>query len=226
MIEKDSIKNLAKQILTANPTDAAKGNFLWERTQKLVQSTEQICQMPEFQNKANQIDLPCLKAAGYFSYLGSVLEQKKNENIFIIDNYKFTEVCWDLIRQRLTGVLDKIKTEKIISIIKESNSRFTKRIEAMILSDARNLDDIGVSGLINELSRYFIGGKNTSDFLQIWRTKTDYGYWQARLESFRFEAVRKIAEQRLKWAEKFMSQFAAENSMDDLKIAAEDAAFV
>jgi hypothetical protein len=51
-----------------------------------------------------------------------------------------------------------------------------------------------------------------------WRKQIDYRYWQARLkDSFRFEDVRKLAEQRLAVAEQFMNQLQQETEARDLK---------
>ena len=97
----------------------------------------------------------------------------------------------------------------------------------MILSDARNLDDTGAVGIFNEFRRFVSRGKSTSDALQGWKRKIDYGYWQARLkEDFRFDAVRKLAERRLAAAEYFMKQLKVENTAKDLEELSVDSAFV
>ena len=97
----------------------------------------------------------------------------------------------------------------------------------MILSDARNLDDMGVVGIFSEFRRNVIEGKGVCDALQIWKRKVDYRYWQARLkESFRFEQVRKVAEQRLSAAECFMNQLKAEAEARDVERLTVDSAFV
>ena len=90
--------------------------------------------------------------------------------------------------------------------------------ESMILSDARNLEDMGAVGLFHELRRYVIHGKSISDILESWKRKIDYGYWQARLkESFRFEPVRQLAEERFAAAVYFMNQLTVENGAHDLE---------
>ena len=95
----------------------------------------------------------------------------------------------------------------------------------MILSDARNLDDMGTIGIFSEFKRHIIGGKGVSNVLQAWKRKIDYKYWQARLkESFRFKSVRKIAEQRLSTAEYFMNQLKIENTASDLEESSIDSA--
>ena len=88
----------------------------------------------------------------------------------------------------------------------------------MILSDAQNLDDMGATGIFNEFKRHVAQGKGVTDALQSWKKKIDYRYWQARLkESFRFESVRKLAQQRLSATEYFMNQLKIEHSAKDLE---------
>src|SRR4030043_184233 len=74
------------------------------------------------------------------------------------------------------------KIEKIGKIIVESANRFTEMIEAMVLGDARNLEDMGAVGLFHEFRKYVIHGKGVADVLDSWRRKIDYRFWQARLK--------------------------------------------
>ena len=87
----------------------------------------------------------------------------------------------------------------------------------MVLSDARNLDDMGMVGIFNEMRRYVVHGRGVSEALASWKRKLDYDYWKARLrESFRFDSVRQIAQQRLQGAEQYMKQLELENRAGDL----------
>ena len=88
----------------------------------------------------------------------------------------------------------------------------------MILSDARNLEDMGAVGLYHEFRKYVIHGKGVAEVLDSWKRKIDYRYWQARLkESFRFESVRRVAQQRHETTEYFMNQLSTENAARDLE---------
>ena len=108
-----------------------------------------------------------------------------------------------------------VSVEKIII---ESGDRFTKMVEAMILSDARNLEDMGAVGIFSELARSASSGKNPSELLNTWQRKVDYQYWDARLkESFRFPSVRQLAQQRFNAVIDFMNQLEVEISASDIK---------
>ncbi len=93
-----------------------------------------------------------------------------------------------------------------------------KLTEAVVLSDARSLDDMGAVGIFNEFRRCLAHGKGATDALESWKRKVDYRYWQARLkESFRFETARKIAVQRFAATEYFMNQLKIENAAQDIE---------
>ena len=95
-------------------------------------------------------------------------------------------------------MVEDARIEKINRIITESGDRSSRMQEAMILSDSRNLEDMGAVGIFNELRESITGGKGVSEVVSSWQSKIDYRYWQARLEkSFRFTSVRELAGQRL-----------------------------
>lgn len=219
----DIVRDTAQQALTiaAISTDNL-DTSLWDRGQRLVRNVEYICQISELTAAGVQIDRFCLLCAAYFNYAG-MARVREAKNIGAkpvnsgVDTAGLLEFSCQVVTEQLTEHIEKVKIEKINKIITESVGYFTKMTEAMILSDARNLDDMGTTGVFNELKYLAIEGKNVSDVLASWQKKIDYQYWQARLkESFRFESVRKIAEQRFSTVETFMNQLKIENNAEDL----------
>ena len=232
MSEFDIITDLAKQALTISTPTGNSDNSLWDRARRLVCNVEHICQLPELAKTGLQIDHFCLITATYFSDAG-LAHCLKAENITaklaISDGNgdDLLDFCTQTIEKNLNPAIDKAKIQKINRIITESSNHFTRMTEAMILSDARNLDDMGLVGIFNKFRRYIIGGKGVSDALQGWKRKIDYRYWQARLkESFHFKQVRKIAEQRLSVAEQFMNQLKIEAQAHDLQELSVNSAIV
>lgn len=223
MSELDVVRDLAKEALTIRPQGREPDDSLWDRAQRLARNVDHICRLPELAKAGVQIDRFCLTTAAYFSDAGLAyhLEAEENEGKTALSNANssnLTDFSVEVVTEKLAGVVEKTRIEKINRIIIESDNRFTKMTESMILSDARNLDDMGAVGIFNEFRRYIDDGKGVSDALQIWKRKIDYRYWQARLkESFRFEQVRKLAEQRLSAAEYFMNQLKVENAAQDLR---------
>jgi len=223
MAELDIVRDLAKEVLTIPTLRVGLDNYLWDRAQRLVCNVEHICQLPELGKAGLQIDRFCLIAATYFSDAGLAHFLRAKEaaaKLAISDanDNDLLDFCTQIVEEKLKDVIDEAKIEKINRIITESCDRFTRRPEAMILSDARNLDDVGVTGIFNEFRQLVFRGKGVSDALQSWKRKVDYGYWQARLkEGFRFESVRKLAERRLLAAEYLMNQLGIETEAQELE---------
>ncbi|UCE98619.1 MAG: hypothetical protein JSV82_05365 [Planctomycetota bacterium] len=223
MSELEIVRELARESLTAAASTVELGAFLWERAQRLVRNAEYICQLPELGEAGLQVDRFCLVSAAYFSGAGLAryaggkgLGAKSGLND--VNDDDLLELSVQVAEQKLAGAIEKSRIEKITRIITESGSYFTRMAEAMVLSDARNLDDMGLVGILNEYGRYICRGKGVSDILKSWQRKKDYRYWQARLEEgFRFPPVRKLAEQRLCTAEEFMDHLNMEAAGRDLE---------
>ena len=232
MSELDVIKSIAKQALTIHTASGELDNFLWDRVQRLLCNAEHIRRLPEVARTASEIDQFCLTTATYFSDTGLAchLQARKTAAVLVksdIEDRELLDFSTQVVTEKLADIIEKSKIEKINRIITESGDHFTQTAEAMILSDARNLDDMGVTGIFNEFRRLVADGKGLCDAVQSWERKVDYRYWQARLKkSFRFEQVRRLAEQRLSVAEQFMSQLKVETEAHDLRGLSVKSAFV
>jgi len=223
MSEIDVIREMAQQVLTVPTLAGTADNWLWDRAQRLVRNVEHICRLPELAEANLAVDRFCLTAATCFSDAGFARYADPEDtaarlvlaDVTLGDLLDFST---QIVSDKLSGALAGPKIDKISRIIIESGNRFTDMTEAKILSDARNLDDMGAVGLFNEFRRYVVHGKGASDVLDSWQRKVDYRYWQARLkEGFRFESVRKLAAKRFSAAKYFMDQLGAENSASDLE---------
>lgn len=223
MSELDIVRQIAQQVVAMPTLSGTNDHWLWDRTQRIVRNVEHICRMPELAEHAKSIDRFCLLAATYFadSGLAHYLDEENVSARMVLADVAYSDLCdfsTQIVSDKLLNAMAGPKIDKINKIIIESGNRFTDMIEAMILSDARNLEDMGAVGLFHELRRYMIHGKGISDILESWKRKVDYGYWQARLkESFRFDSVRQLAEHRCSAAAYFMDQLAVENSARDLE---------
>jgi hypothetical protein len=232
MAQLEVIKSLARQALTICTSTGRLNDFLWDRVQRLSCNVEYICRLPELAGTARPIDHFCLTAATYFSDAGLArhLQSQKTMVALVkpdVDTREMLDFSTEVVTEKLAGIVEESKIEKINRIITESGDHFTQSTEAMILSDARNLDDMGAVGIFNEFRQLVAASKGPSDAAQSWERKMDYRYWQARLKkSFRFEQVRKLAKQRLSAAEQFMNQLKVELEAQDLKELSVNSAFV
>lgn len=223
MAEMDIIREIANQVLVVPTISGEKDNYLWDRAQRLVRNAEHICRLPEIENENLPIDRFCLTGAAYFCDSGfakfSDAEDLSSRMVLAdISTTDLMDFSTQIVTDKLSGALAGPKVDKIIKIINESSNRFTEMPEAMILTDARSLDDMGSIGIFNEFRRYVVHGKGVSDVLESWKRKVDYRYWDARLkESFRFDSVRKLAEQRFEAVNLFMNQLSTEHAARDIE---------
>ena len=222
MTESDVIRQLAQRTLIGTDSSGKHDHWLWDRTLRIVRNVGHICRIPELAMQAISIERSCLMPAAYFSISGLTRScGVKNGSPAGRTDSNDTDLCRlsaEIASEKLAPVLSEARGNKVSRIITESCNRFTDMTEAMILSDARNLEDMGAIGLLHELRHHIINGKSISEILENWKCKIEYGYWQARLkESFRYEAVRQMAEQRFIAMEYVMEQLAVENTRCDLQ---------
>ena len=215
MSELDTIRKVAQQALCVFGRGGSADNYLWDRAQRIVRNVEYICRLPELSSAGLQIDRFCLISAAYFADGGQDACEPGLSDANAAD---LGNLATRLVNEKLAGVVAGVRISKINKIIVESDNRLTKMTEAMILSDARSLDDMGLVGIFNEIRRCVIQGNGLCRILKSWKQKIDYRYWDARLkEGFRLDSVRKIAEHRFSLAKHFINQFAIENSGSDLE---------
>ena len=218
-----TIRRIAREVLTRPAPGGDEDNWLWDRTQRILRNVEHICRLPELVEADVPIDRFCLITATCFAESGftryAEVEDVSSRLVLAdVNSADLRDFSTQIVSDKLAEALSAAKIDKVNNIIVESESRETNLTEAKILSDARNLDDMGAVGVLNEFRRNVIRGKGVSDVMESWKRKVDYRYWQARLkESFRFETVRKVAVQRFAATEYIMNQLKIENAVQDLE---------
>lgn len=223
MSELDTVHQIAQKTMTFPALLGGRDDWLWDRTLRILRNIEHICRLPELAEQAISIDRFCLVVAAYFadSGLAHFVKNQKSPKQWPLADVTNAQVCnvsTQIVSDTLLDVITDTRTDKINRIITESFNRFTDVTEAMVLSDGRNLEDLGLAGLLGTLRGQLIDGKGVSDILESWKRKIEYGYWQARLkESFRFSAVRQIADRRFAAVEQFMNQLATESNASDME---------
>ena len=221
MADLQIIKEIAEEVLSIPTLKGTPDGYLIDRAKRILRHCGSICQLNEVQRF--QVDQLCLNIAALFRDTGFARyadQQDKVSRMVLADltDEDLRDFAAQLVHERLSELLNPRQMERVCSIIIESGKRDTTLIEAMILADARNLDDMGAIGIFNEFRRYVIHGRGVVDAMTSWNRKLEYDYWLARLrESFRFDGVRKIAQSRLKIAQQFMEQLDFENKAGDLE---------
>jgi len=201
MADIELVGNIAKETLTAGA-----GAWLWERACRVAGNAERIASMVEKSNANVPIDKFCLTAAGYFSDSGLVYKRKKDKPQFVdIDPKEIAELSIMMVNEKLGQVLTAQRLSSVNNIIGESQDRFTKLVEAMVLSDAVTLDEMGPTGVMSQYRKFVVEGKGAGEFVQNFKRKMEYKYFDARLkEGFKFDEVRTIAAERFEMAKQFV----------------------
>lgn len=228
MSEMDVLRQIAEKTIKIPTPAGGKDNWLWDRTLRILRNAELVCRIPELADKNAPIDRFCLVAACYFADTGipRYLREETGNLSPVSGDYnlaRLRDFSSQIAAACLGPILPKPRVEKCCKIILESANRFTEIAEAAILSDARNLDDMGVVGLYHEFRKAATQGKGISEILDHWKRKIDYGYWQARLrEGFRFETVRHLAARRLDAALAMMNHLAAEHDTANIDLSSNE----
>jgi hypothetical protein len=121
----------------------------------------------------------------------------------------------------LIGVAGAEATEDLLDrtvrVLHEMPHRSPMIEEAKLLADAFNLEDFGITGLLDsalEAGRHGGGIVQLADGLE---KREQYGYWDSRLkDGFHFEPIRRLAKMRLDNARKVAEMLRAEMHEDKL----------
>ncbi len=104
---------------------------------------------------------------------------------------------------------------RAIQVLEAMPNRAAKSNEARLLSDAVNLDDFGVLGLITQAVRVARQGGGVAEVAEGSLQRDAYGYWEARLkDGFHFAPVRQLALARLDHARSAAALLLAELDED------------
>lgn len=228
MSDIDVVIQIAEKALLVSSALGNGSCWLWHRAQRVARNVEHIIDLENLLEADIPIDRFSLTAAAYFSDAHlSGKAGKTNEKFLQTRAETALEVSAQIATVKLSTVLSDTQTVNVGKIIIESGNRFTKMTEAIILSDARNLDDMGAVGISSELGRFLSNGRDISELLNSWRRKVDYRYWDARLkESFHFSSVRLLAQRRFDAVANFMNQLEVEISASDIRDLAQTKANV
>ena len=217
------VSELSRKALIVTSVTGNVDDSLWDCAKRLVLNVQSIANLPEIVEAGFQIDQFCLTTAAYFNYAAEACQLSKSGELKATDVKNTTNLqnSAEIAEKILCGHIDSTKIDKINRILVESFGNFTHMTEDMMLSEARNLAEMGAAGLFCEIKRYGLMGKSVNGAMETWQRKVDYQYWQARLqENFRFKSVRRLAEQRLNITAGFMKQLEIEIKAQDIKEAA------
>jgi HD superfamily phosphodiesterase len=219
MADREELIVAARGVLVGPSPLGREDAFLLDHALRTLRNLDVILGFEEV--KTLRADRLCLDAAALFHDAARVrLERERRESaVYAAATFSAEDVrgySAEVAGDVLKDLLDAKQVEHVQNIIRQYQNRATAVGEAMILSDACNLDDMGALGVWRELRRFALEGRSPAEALTSWRRKLDYGYFPARIqETFRFAETRRWAEARFRRVEAFMSEMIRENEAGD-----------
>ena len=193
---------------------------VWEHSRRVAQLADAIASVPEATGRG--VDPIALTAAGLYHDAGWVIQVRAGALAHRDLLLKPTpdvlrELAADWLLTQLEGIVPPASLELAARAIRCCNDRQTDLIEAQILAEAENLDDIGPQTICAMLRKQRAEGKTLDDLLSAWQRQEEYHYWQARIkEGFRFPSVRAVAERRWRALRRFMNDLRVSIQLEDL----------
>ena len=223
MSQMERIRQFAEELLTFQELPEPPDRWLWDRACRIARSVQLICKFPEILEKGEAADPFCLTAAAYLSDVGfklyaGVKGLSLQASTLELRGRELRDFSVRIIHEKCAGSPITSNLDRICRILAESENRLTRMPEAMILSDARSLNDVGNLGVLQEIRRCLLQGKGPEGLLEGWDRKIEYRYWEARLkEGFHLRSVQQIAQQRFSAMEQCILQLRSEHLGSDLE---------
>lgn len=210
----------AEADLSLGYTHSPLDRLVWEHSVRVAKTCAAIAGLPELTDRA--VDRRALMAAALYHDAGWVLQYKAGEAIprdilLRPTNEIQREMAGAWVLDQLRDLLPERSLDIASKAIRYCNDRQTGMVEAQILAEAENLDEIGPQAICLMLRRQMADGKTLADMVQLWQRQEEYHYWQARIkDSFRFQAVRRLATERWHALRRFMTDLAVSVNLEDL----------
>lgn len=221
MSDMQRISALARSLLSIETADAAKDLFVWQHSERVMRLAAEIARLPDFADE--RVDRTGLAIAALFHDAGWVVPRGKGRpdraGLLVRPTSDIQrELAAGFVREHLAGLVGRATLEIAVEAIRQCNDRGANMIEAKILAEADNLDEIGAMYVIKQIRQYEFGGGGVVDLLQSRTRQSEYGYWEARIrDCFRFESVRRLAQARLSAVQGFITALGREQNAEDIR---------
>jgi hypothetical protein len=125
------------------------------------------------------------------------------------------EQAAEMLVSQLEDEVEESLLDRTARLLQELPHRSPMLDEAKLLADALNLEDFGVTGVIQQAVQLTRQGEGLTQIAEGAEKREQYGYWDARLkDGFHFEPVRQMAIRRLENARAAAKLLADEISED------------
>lgn len=220
MTQLETIWNRAKAALMLTGARGEDDQFLWEHTERLGKTALAISEFPEISSPS--VDQTAVLAAALFQDGSWALRSRSGECTRAeLLTRPLSSAQRDmgiaLLEKVLLDVMAPLLLDRAVRAIRQSPDRSTTLVEARILADAVNLDEMSLFSLWPGIRRGAQEGKGVQSVLDHWHRRKEYQYWSSRIkEGFHFASCREIAVRRLADYERLMEQLQHQHTVADL----------
>ncbi len=197
----DTIVQVVTKALTPRPGNLQEtSRYSVDRSLRLIRYMEKIAATLPDEVRPEQLELG--KVAALFCPLSN--------NTDISDA---TEFASDILQQHLA----EPEIDTVLTILREYRVKNAKLAEARLLADAVALEDFGMVGFWNQTRSPQSAGKTLEQYIKMFRTQHDYGYWTSRLrDGFYYPASRRTATDRLANLAKVYQEIERQHLAEDI----------
>ena len=228
MINSDAIWSRARADLIVTDERGQQDTYLWEHSQRVARCAQHIAILPAVQSL--KPDEGAVLAAALYHDAGWAVRSKEGTIPRTqILNRPSTEahraLGASLMEKQLESLLSPESMRRASRAVRSLNERDIEVLEGQIVTDAENLNEVGLLSLWPIIRRGVEDGKDVESVIKTWRRQKEFHFWEARLkDSFHFEPVRQLAQARLDGFERFMQQLTEQHAASDLTSLVEEVA--
>jgi len=225
----ESLVAAVRQLLIVPGVGQADDIWLWEHTQRVMQLARLLSLLPEAREiGADQPSLDGTTLGALFADVGWAAQVRSGEiNHWHVLSRPTNDIQRELAVRALKEHAGECMPTETVEIaagaIRECNNRYARQVEARILSEAENLDEIGILYILRQNRQFQADGAPMDQLVVNWGRHLEYHYWDARInDCLRWETTRHIARERLRAVGQFMEALARDRGALDLQNALEN----
>jgi hypothetical protein len=214
---------VAKNLLILPGDGPSDDLWLWEHAERVMRLGQMLALLPEVREIGDdQPDQTAVAVAALFADAGWAVQVRRGElKPWQVLSRPTNDIQRELgvgaLQDHVPQLLPAETVETAIQAIRECNDRYTRLPAARALSEAQNLDEIGVMYVLRQFRQYQAEGRPLEQLVRSWRRQLEYRFWEARInDCLRWEATRHLARERLKAVEQFMSALARDREASDV----------
>jgi HD superfamily phosphodiesterase len=218
-----SVLTRAKESLIVREGAESADLWLWEHSERVMNLAQMLALLPEIGPERPDQTIVAVGALFHDAGWAVQLRQGRIDRWHVLSrptNDLQRELGAGELRRLLSGVLDAEVIDTAAEAIRQCNDRYTTMVEAQVLAEAENLDEIGLMYVLRQFRQYQAEGRPLEQLILSWSRQLEYHYWDARInDCLRFPTSHRLARERLKVVEQFMSALAGDREAADLRRA-------